>query len=165
MNIIKSEPDRLTVEDAAKLLGLKSFDTALPQTWLDDVLFRMSVANLTLNPKLPENWKDIILSGIVWCYDPTADGKPALFGYPVALTVKTIELLNLACPRNIWDFSLQAIAIETRETYVIEGVKTYLEVILANNLEQAIGSFLDSHPDAKITSATTRNLFKEKHNV
>lgn len=110
MNIIKVVKNRLTVQEAAELLGLKSFDTALPQIWLDDILLRMSIT--PCSKTFPENWKDLVLSGLVWCYDPDDKGSPSLFGYPVALTTKTLDLLTRACPRQIWDFTEQKAILE-----------------------------------------------------
>lgn len=160
MNIIKNTKPRLTVQEAAECLGLKIFDTAIPQPWIDDVFLKMSlVAPKYIRASFPEAWKDIILSGLVWCYDQTENDKPALFGYPVALTKRTLDLLNLACPRNIWDFSQQKIVIENRETFIIEGIVTVLDGIQADTQEQAEMLFHAKYPAAKITSVKVKDEF------
>jgi len=63
--------------EAAKAAGLRVYDVALPQHWIDETASRISnmlyisydTAYVTL------------LAGVVWCYD---DNK--IFGAPVAVT-------------------------------------------------------------------------------
>jgi len=46
--------ERTTVDEAAKLHGLRVYDTALPQPWVDDVYDRTGVYPV---------------GKVVWCYD------------------------------------------------------------------------------------------------
>jgi hypothetical protein len=140
MNIIKYLQSRLTVQKAVELLELKTYDTALPQTWLDDLLLKMSLSPRGRTGQLPDGWRDIILSGLVWCYDGS------LFGHPVALTKKVLELLDMECVQSIWDFKSQAAVIENRETFYIKGNQPVLEEIIAEDLDQAEEIFRAKYP-------------------
>ena len=62
-----------TVGERAKELGLKSYDTALPQEWVDDVYRETGVYPAGM---------------FVWCYD---DAR--VWGAPVPLTEESVELL------------------------------------------------------------------------
>ena len=57
---------RFTIEDATKILGLKVYDTALPQDWVD---------------VQQRNWHDSPVGKVVWCYD-----RMKTLGEPIALT-------------------------------------------------------------------------------
>jgi hypothetical protein len=157
MNIIKNTKPRLSVQDAAECLGLKTYDTAIPQPWIDNVLLMMSLT--AVSKYFVEDWKYIVLSGLVWCYDKTEDGLPSIFGYPVALTKKCLDLLVLACPGSIWDFSQQKAVIENRETFIIEGIVTVLDSIKADTQEQAEMLFRATYPAAKITAVKVKDEF------
>jgi hypothetical protein len=64
-----------TVDEAAKRLGLRSYDTALPQEWVDDFKAKTGVYPAA--------------SGLfVWCYDGAG-----IFGRPVALSERAEVLL------------------------------------------------------------------------
>jgi hypothetical protein len=152
MNIIKITNKRLTKDDAAKALGLQTYDTALPQTWLDDLLLKLSLHA----EDFPENWKDIVTSGLVWCYK-NAKGESSLFGYPVALTV---QVMNMLTP--LLDFSEQAAVIETRETFVISGSQPVRDVIVADDNNQAEMLFRAKYPGVLITSIQTKEQFNDK---
>ena len=75
----------MTKEQAAIKKGLKVYDVALPQTWLDEACLKLRLSGKTDN----KNLYDTILSGTVWCYDRS------LFGEPVALTNEAEKLLTL----------------------------------------------------------------------
>lgn len=75
-NIIGS-CNRMTKDRAAKELGLKTYDTALPQQWLDNATEKLS--SLSVNDK--GELYDILLSSIVWSYD-----NSKIFGQPAPLT-------------------------------------------------------------------------------
>ena len=64
-----------SVYDAAKMLGLNTFDGALPQQWVDHV-YEMTGFEA---PRL----------GMVWCYDVAK-----VFGEPVPLTTAALVLLR-----------------------------------------------------------------------
>lgn len=67
----------MTKDDLAKQAGLRTYDLALPQPWLDVV-----------SKILGGDSYGIILSGTVWCYDNS------IFGFPVSLTKESKELLT-----------------------------------------------------------------------
>lgn len=67
----------VTKDQAAKILGLKVYDTALPQSWLD-----ATVKNLN------EDYHKV-LSSFVWCYD-----GGSFCGYPYPLTVEAYGYLK-----------------------------------------------------------------------
>lgn len=66
--VLRVEPifsDHMTVDEAAKARGLKVFDVALPQEWVDAM-----------------NQRGMDVRGhFVWCYD-----GPGIFGYPHPIT-------------------------------------------------------------------------------
>lgn len=164
MNIIKITNKRLTKDDAAKALGLQTYDTALPQTWLDDLLLKLSLHA----EDLPENWKDIVTSGLVWCYK-NAKGESSLFGYPVALTVQVINILthlsgfaSMDCSGMLTNFFSQAAVIETRETFVISGSQPVRDVMMADDNNQAEMLFRAKYPGVLITSIQTKEQFNGK---
>lgn len=68
---------RLTAGEAAEQLQLKVYDTALPQTWVDQV-------------KQLTGWYPAG-DGIVWCYDRSTN-----LGEPVALTTSAQQKLGIA---------------------------------------------------------------------
>lgn len=77
MNITVVNTKSITKEEAAKMIGLKTYDTALPQQWLDKVVKESGVSY------------DDILSNIVWSYDDAH-----IFGSPCPLTVKGCAVLQ-----------------------------------------------------------------------
>jgi hypothetical protein len=72
-----------TKDEAAKLLGLKTYDTALPQPWLDDI-----VAAVKPKEKSSVDFYSLVLSSFVWCYDDS------LMGLPYPLTVRAFGWLK-----------------------------------------------------------------------
>lgn len=77
-------PDKHELADA---LGLNSFDTAVPQPWLDEV------QRLTGEYSL----------GFVWCYDPIViDGvpRPNIYGFPVPVTPEA-EAIYAVLPEDM----------------------------------------------------------------
>jgi hypothetical protein len=86
MNVIPSGP--VTKEQAAQKLGLKVYDVALPQQWLDESCLTLRV-HASKDEEIPQNLYDTFLSGTVWCYDVAK-----IFGEPVALTDKAYRLLT-----------------------------------------------------------------------
>jgi hypothetical protein len=82
MNIMAANKKRITKEEAAKMIGLKVYDTALPQQWLDVVV---KEHNLNYN---------LVLSNIVWCYDGS------LMGFPCPLTVEGCAVLQKIEPSS-----------------------------------------------------------------
>ncbi len=84
MNIINTTQSRLTKAQAAELLGIKTYDTALPQPWLEEI-----AKNLSITSHSKSEVYDTILNSTVWAYD-----HKNLFGYPHPLTVKAYELLK-----------------------------------------------------------------------
>ena len=152
MNIIRITNKRLTKDEAAKALGLQSYDTALPQTWLDNLLKSFAC----IESWFPENWKDIVTSGLVWCYK-NAKGESSLIGYPVALTVQVINILT-----PVLDLSGQAAVIETRETFVISGSQPVRDVMVADDNNQAEMLFRAKYPGVLISSIQTKEQFNGK---
>lgn len=82
---------RISKEEAAKLLGLKVYDTALPQQWLDDLCLKLAATPSGRFSKPKLNFQDAILSGTVWCYDGS------LLGYPYAMTEQAYFWLHHDC--------------------------------------------------------------------
>jgi len=77
---------RVTKSEAAEKLGLKTYDTALPQPWLDSVVEKLR--QYQEHAETPEtSLYDQILSSFVWCYDGS------LLGYPRPLTTQAHTLL------------------------------------------------------------------------
>lgn len=68
----------LNKNDLAKAQGLKVFDCALPQTWLD----KISAGN--------EAIYNMLCCYCVWCYD-----EARIFGAPVGLNTETKTFLTL----------------------------------------------------------------------
>jgi len=68
-----------TKTEACNILGIKSYDTALPQPWLD--VFIEVVSDKT-------NY-DLSLSSYVWCYD-----NDSFSGYPHPLTLAAYAWLK-----------------------------------------------------------------------
>jgi hypothetical protein len=67
------------------------YDLALPQQWLDDACLNLRLSASVRSGRVPaDSLYDIILSGTVWCYD-----QARIFGEPVALTDKALELLQI----------------------------------------------------------------------
>lgn len=64
----------MTKEDAVKKLGLKVFDYALPQRWVNKVM---------------EATGDDPVPHFVWCYDDNS-----IFGFPRPLTKKGSEIVK-----------------------------------------------------------------------
>lgn len=74
------------VRDAAEALGLRTYDTALPQPWVDRV--RDTVSYL---------WTDDLrgpVGHVVWSYDSAVPGKSNIGGYPVAITPEGRAILG-----------------------------------------------------------------------
>lgn len=67
----------------AEQLGLKVFDTALPQPWVDAAVNRITYPREKAN----EVYGDLV-SGLVWCYDFGSIG-----GFPVAVSPRAANLL------------------------------------------------------------------------
>lgn len=68
-----------TTDELARELGLVTYDTALPQDWIDDVV---RVTGRTM--------LDIVVAGYVWCYD-----KPyTTWGRAVPLTDAAKAILD-----------------------------------------------------------------------
>jgi len=88
MLVIQAVQPRLTKSEAAKLLGLKSFDTALPQDWIDDFVEGIA-SKLKLDRHDKAKLYDKALSSLVWAYD----GNP--FGGPYPLTTDAVKLLEM----------------------------------------------------------------------
>ena len=82
MNIINVGHD-VSKKKAAELIGLLTFDFALPQNWLDAV----SGILMRRNPEATEVYHEI-LGNVVWCYDYSP-----ILGAPYPLTVKGFALL------------------------------------------------------------------------
>jgi hypothetical protein len=64
----------MNTQEAAEKLGLRSFDTALPQDWVD---------------AFTDNTGVYPVGRFVWCYDVAS-----IFGAPVALDEEARELLR-----------------------------------------------------------------------
>ena len=79
----------MTKDEAAKKLGLKKYDPALKQGWLDDVCLNLRLAAIKDDRIPKDGLYDTILCGTVWCYEDS------LFGYPMPLTKKAAELLKI----------------------------------------------------------------------
>lgn len=158
MNIINMPNARLTKDEAAKVLGLQTYDTALPQQWLDDLLLKLSIKAKALpdddkrRDMIVSNWKDMVVSGLVWCYRD-AKGESSLFGFPVALTVPVLTILSIV------EEVVQDAVIETRETYVISGSQPVRDVMVAIDQEQAEMMFRVRYPGVLITSIQTKETF------
>lgn len=88
MKLIKV-PKGITKNQAAQLLGLRTYDTAVPQPWIDELTVTIRAIKHELKEEVPEDLYGFILSGTVWCYDRS------FMGYPVALTEKLYKLLSL----------------------------------------------------------------------
>ena len=81
----------LTKDAAARALGLRVYDLALPQTWLDDAVLNLKTAMPSGDLYMT------LLSGTVWCYDK------GVYGRPVALDEKTLELLVKLTELKDWE--------------------------------------------------------------
>jgi hypothetical protein len=152
MNIIKVTKERLTKGEAAELLGLKAYDAAIPQQWEDNLFNEMSMSPAGRTGQLHPGWKGFILSSLVWCYD-----NGSFIGYPVVLTKKTMDLLNMECVRAIWDFSKQDAVLEIpepqkEEDFILEGYEPIRYAVKAVNQEEAEKKFRAKYPKARITS-------------
>jgi len=79
----------ITKNDLAKLMGLKSFDCALPQPWLVDVVATLKRTGFGRVGMLPDDLYDKILMGTVWSYDKDTIGRP------VALTEEVESWLKM----------------------------------------------------------------------
>lgn len=74
MQVITSP--RITKGEAAEKLGLKVYDCALPQPWVEQAT------------RVTETPMDLICSSFVWCYDGSC------MGYPYPLTVNAFNVLK-----------------------------------------------------------------------
>ena len=162
MNIIKVTKEYLTRDEAALMLGLKVYDLAIPQQWLDDLYLKMSMSPAGRTGQLPEGWKDIILSSLVWCYDKDGKGSPSIFGYPVVMVKKALDILNMECVQEkVWDFSQQAAVLDIpeppkEETFIFEAYVPLCLCIKAFNQEEAERQFRLHNPTAKITAVKVK---------
>lgn len=79
-----------TTDDMAKAAGLKTYDPALPQDWVD------MVCKVTSKTML-----DIVSAGFVWLYDDSP-----MFGEPYPLTVEAQKIMKQisATPRRGFPF-------------------------------------------------------------
>ena len=85
-NIIHVPQHRNTTkQEAAELLGIQIYDTALPQPWLNEVAGNLSSLDVDASGKL----YDILLTSLVWCYD-----QAKIFGAPYPLTLKAWAYLK-----------------------------------------------------------------------
>jgi hypothetical protein len=73
-------PHHLTKDQAAKLLGLQTYDCALPQPWLDRAAKVLSAVGANTEGI---GVYDMLLSSVVWSYD-----QAKLMGAPHPLTIK-----------------------------------------------------------------------------
>lgn len=144
MHVIKSKP--VNKDEAAKLLGYKTYDTAVPQPWLDELYEILQ----PISESFPAAWKDIILSSIVWCYDDPHN----FIGAPVVLTKVAYDMLNQAAIKDMWDVTKQPAVLETRQLYIITGVQTIHDGFLAQDEEQAKMFFYQKYPGSKITECS-----------
>jgi len=64
----------MTVKEAADMKGLNSYDTALPQAWVD-----------TVCKVLPDNLSNL-MGNVVWCYRWEAVDFDDIWGRPVAIS-------------------------------------------------------------------------------
>ena len=107
MNLINAPTDGFTKDEAAKLLGLKSFDTALPQNWLDETCLQVAAKFMSDKAEVPDDIYWTILGGTVWCYD-----EGSIFGYPVVLTEKAHTYLS----KIVLGYPLNQTVIKMEET-------------------------------------------------
>ena len=152
MHVIKSKP--VNKDEAAKLLGYKTYDTAVPQLWLDELYEILQ----PISESFPAAWKDIILSSIVWCYDDPHN----FIGAPVVLTKVAYDILNQVALRDMWDVTKQPAVLETRESFIITGMLTIRDVFLAEDKEQARMFFFLKYPGSRIN---TMENFGRKNNA
>lgn len=86
----------MTKDEAAKKKGLKVYDYALPQPWVDESVDKLRLKALKdqINNDAPRKASpeiyDTLVSGAVWCYD-----NSKIFGEPVAVTDEAQALLDL----------------------------------------------------------------------
>jgi hypothetical protein len=79
--VIQSKP--VTKKEAAELLGLQTYDAALPQKWLDDFV------DYLIRSLKKFDVYDRVLSSFVWCYD-----GGSVMGYPRPLTNQAFDWLQ-----------------------------------------------------------------------
>ena len=65
----------MTIQERCKQMGLKSYDTALPQPWVDDMRYKHGVD---------------VLGHVVWSYD-----NAGVFGKPIGLTPEGVAMVEL----------------------------------------------------------------------
>ena len=107
MKIIETRP--VNKDTAAEMLGLKVYDLALPQQWLDDACLTLRFTASVRCGRIPQDsLYDRILSGTVWCYDK------GLLGYPHALTEQALELLQLLAGEKHWPIPQQDAVIKVK---------------------------------------------------
>lgn len=147
MNIISTNKS-LSKKECAELLNLKVYDEAVPQGWLDKIFLRLSYA--PESKLFPEDWRGIILSSLVWCYED--ENTRFFMGQPICLTKRAFELLSV--DEDIKkEFFFQKTIIETRTNFLIEGKLTVLDSILAEDLDQAKKIFWAKYRGVKIVEA------------
>lgn len=73
---VRTHPETVSMRDRATAQGLKSYDSALPQHWVDHVTSLMGIDHYPAGH-------------IVWCYDDS------LMGYPVALDTMGRKILGM----------------------------------------------------------------------
>jgi hypothetical protein len=84
---------------AAEMLGLETYDNALPQPWLDEAAYKLqqkvNKEKATSDFSDPENMTALLLCAVVWYYP-----KGSIFGMPYPLTVRGAMLLKLVDELN-----------------------------------------------------------------
>lgn len=80
----------MTKQEAAEKKGLKTYDTALPQDWVNGSVVKLKLTASVRCGRIPADCVyDRLVGGTVWSYDGS------LLGVPVALTDEAEELLGL----------------------------------------------------------------------
>lgn len=72
--------------ELARAAGLKSYDVALPQVWLDNVADKL--ARVTGQPRC--DVYDALRRGTVWCYDTHFLGEPHVFDPDLSAAVAEV---------------------------------------------------------------------------
>lgn len=100
---------RVTKAEAAEQLGIKTYDVALPEQWLDDVSSNLDEQDKKRGVTPPmSNW-ETLYSSVVWSYD----GR-SFMGYPHPLTLRAWALLrrhDQACGSHFVDEQYGAIDV------------------------------------------------------
>lgn len=87
-----------TKDSAAKMLGLETYDNALPQPWLDQAAYflqwKVNSEKARTEAEV-DNMYSVLMSTLVWYYP-----KGSTFGMPYPLTVRGAMLLKLVDELN-----------------------------------------------------------------